>query len=117
MAVRVKGLSETVRAFNKLDRSLGRELQRELKKVAEPVVRSGQSKIGRYAGASVSTIGPRASGASVFVTQRAKKVTGKRGDFGQLQMRKLEEALDENERKVINRIEDFLDRFTNSEGF
>lgn len=115
--VRVTGLKETVRAFNKLDRSLARETQKELKKVATPVVRGGQSKIARYAGASVSTIGTRISGASVFVTQRARKVTGKRGDFGRLQMRLLEEALDENEREVIDGLEDFLDRFTSSEGF
>jgi hypothetical protein len=117
VAVRVTGLEETVRAFRKLDRSLGREMQTELKKVAKPVMRSGQSKIGQYQGASVSTIGVRASGASVFVTQRAKKVTGKRGDFGRLQVGLLEESLDENEREVINGIEDFLDRFTSKEGF
>lgn len=115
--VRVEGLKETVRAFNKLDRSVSKELQKELKTAAEPVVSSARSKVGRYAGASVSTIGARTRGASTYVAQRAKKVTGQRGDFGFKQQRKLEEALEENEEKVIEGVERALDRLTRSEGF
>lgn len=117
MAVRVQGLQETVRAFNKLDRTVSREIQRELKKAAEPVTQAGREKISRYPGASIGTISPRATGASVFVTQKARKKTGLRPDFGGLQQRRLDEALNENEDRVIEGIEDFLDLITNSEGF
>lgn len=112
--VRVKGLRETVRAFNKLDRGITRQLQKELKKEAQPVVSSAQAKIGRYQGARAASIGPRAAGGSVFVTQRAKKVTGQRPDFGALQMRRMLEALDENRDRVVDGIEDALDRFINA---
>jgi hypothetical protein len=117
MAVRITGLQETVRAFNKLDRAVSREIQRELKKAAEPVETAGREKISRYAGASVGTIRPRAAGSSVWITQKARKVTGLRPDYGFLQQRRLDEALNENEDKVEANLEDFLDRLTRSAGF
>lgn len=110
MAVQIKGLHEVVRGFNKVHRATSREIQTELKKAAEPVATAGREKISRYTGASVGTITPRASGASVFVTQRARKVTGLRGDFGGLQQRRLDEALNENEDVVERRVENALDR-------
>lgn len=117
MAVHAKGLDEVIRGFTRLDKRLAKETRDELKKVAEPVLQAGRSKISRYQGAKVSSIRPRARGASVYVTQNARKVTGHRGDFGALQQRRLDEALDENESKVERGVEDFLDRFTSSEGF
>lgn len=110
MAVQIKGLQEVVRGFNRVHRATSRQIQAELKKAAEPVATAGREKISRYAGASVGTIGPRASGASVFVTQRARKVTGLRGDFGGLQQRRLDEALNENEDVIETRVEQALDR-------
>lgn len=117
MAVRVRGLRETVSAFRKYDRALGTELRNELKKAAEPVAASARSKVTRWQGASTK-IAPRASGASVFVRQNARKVTGRRGDFGALQMRRaFIPALQENEEKVLSEVEDALDRFASSAGF
>src|SRR6266542_2626614 len=114
--VRVRGLKETVRAFNQLDRNLSKEVRDSLKKAAEPVAASAKAKIGVYRGASLGTIGPRAAGSSVFVTQRAKKVTGQRGDFGALQMRRMIEALGEHEADVMRAVEDALDDLTRSAG-
>lgn len=103
MAVRVEGLREVVRGFNRSARATKREFQLELKKVAEPVAAAGREKISRYQGASVGTIVPRAQGVtSVFVTQKARKKTGLRPDFGGVQQRRLDEALNENE-DVIER--------------
>lgn len=117
-AVRITGLRETVRAFNKLDRAVTREVQKELKQAAQPVADTAKQKLSRYGGAKVSTVRPRARGASVFVTQGAKKVTGKRGDFGVLQQRQvLEPALEENREQVFHGVELALDRLTHSEGF
>lgn len=110
MAVQISGLQEVVRGFSRVQRSTSREIQRELKKAAEPVVSSGREKISRYEGASTGTIRPRARGASVWVTQGARKVSGLRGDFGGLQQRRLDEALAENESGVEAGVEAALDR-------
>jgi hypothetical protein len=110
MAVLIRGLTEVVRGFNKVHRATSREIQRELKKAAEPVATSGREKISRYPGASTGTINPRAAGASVYVTQRARKVTGQRPDFGALQQRRLDEALNEHEDEVERGVEAALDR-------
>lgn len=116
--VRISGLKETIQAFNKLDRSLTKEVQKALKEVAEPVAADARVRIGRYRGAQTRTIKPRSRGASTFVTQGAKKVTGKRGDFGLLQMRRgLIPALEANEDKVIKGVEDALDHLTRDAGF
>jgi hypothetical protein len=115
--VRVKGLNETVRAFNKLERSVAREIQKELKHAAEPVATEAKSRISKYRGASLNTIRPRARGASVFVTQNARKVTGLRGDYGVKQQRLFEQALEDKQPLVVRGIEETLDRITQAEGF
>lgn len=117
MAVRVRGLRETVSAFRQFDRALGKSLRDELKKAAEPVAASARQKVTRWQGASTK-IAPRASGASVFVRQNARKVTGRRGDFGALQMRRaFIPALEENQEKVLSGVEEALDRFADQAGF
>lgn len=116
--VRVKGLRETVRALNKVNRSVAREVREELKRAAEPVAGRARRKLSRYRGASLGTIGPRARGGAVFVTQRARKVTGRRGDFGAIQMREgLVPALDEGREEVMRDVEAALDRLGRSAGF
>ena len=118
MAVRVEGLSGLVRDFRKLEKTLAREVQGRLKKVAEPVVQSSRAKVGRWRGSKPSQIRPRVRGSSVYVTQHARKVTGRRGDFGSLQMRKaLAPALEENESEVERGLEDVLDDLANRNGF
>jgi hypothetical protein len=116
--VRIKGLRETIRAFNKLEASVALEIRNELKDLAEPVAETARQKISRYAGASVGTIGPRASVRGAFVTQRAKKVTGQRADFGALQMtRGMIPALEEHEDEIVSGVEKTLDRLTATAGF
>lgn len=116
--VRVSGLRETVAAFRRIDGSLVKEVRDALKEAAEPVASSARQKISRYRGASLGTIRPRASGASVFVRQDARKVTGRRGDFGALQMRKgLEPALEENAEEVVSKVDDALGKLAGESGF
>lgn len=109
--IRIRGLKETAAAFRRLDKGLIKELQGGFKDAAEPVASSARGKISRYQGASVGTIKPKARQLNVRVEQGARKVTGKRGDFGSLQQRKLIEALDENQSEVYGKIERVLDRF------
>jgi hypothetical protein len=114
--VRVTGLKETQAAFRKADKGLAKLVREDLKEAAQPVADSGREKISAYRGAKVSSIRPRVTGRSVFVRQSASKVTGKRGDFGALQWRKLAEALDENEDKVREGVEEALDRLIDRAG-
>jgi hypothetical protein len=116
--VRVRGLAELNRALNTLNKEAKRAVLNELKTAAVPVAVDARSKISRYQGASLGTIRPRATGRSVFVTQSARKVTGKRGDFGALQMtRGLMPALDENTDKIVSGLEHAIDRLAASQGF
>ena len=115
--VRVRGLSETIRAFNRLDYKLGGEARSALKKVAEPVAEDARGRISRYGGASTSTIAPVTSTRSVFVRQRQGKRGGGHAQFGALQMRHLLGALYDNEGKIREGLEDALDDLTREEGF
>jgi hypothetical protein len=116
-SVRVKGLRETQRALGKCEGGVGKTMLAAGKAAAEPVAVSAREKIGRYAGASVGTIRPRASVRGAFVTQGARKVTGLRGDYGKLQMGLMIEALDEERGHVIELYELGLYRLTKSAGF
>ena len=116
--VRVRGLSQTIRAFSVLEKGVRAEILGELRSIAEPVARDSQDLLSGYQGISLATIRPRTSVRGAFVTQGARKVTGQRPDFGSLQMRKglipaLEAHADELEPAVGNA----LDRLTRAAGF
>src|SRR3954469_23745052 len=96
-AVRVKGLREFQRAVGRASKETKKTVRDGLKQAAGPVVEAARAKEGKWAGSSVGTIGPRLTQRSVFVTQRARKVSGLRPDFGALQMREaFIPALNEN---------------------
>ena len=115
--VRVYGVQEVNRAFRHVDRSLALEFGKDLKAAAAPVVAAAKAKE-KWQGASIGTIRAKRAGARVYVEQSAKKVTGKRGDFGALQMRQaLIPALDENAAEVFAGVEIVLDKYANSAGF
>lgn len=116
--LRVENLREFLRAVNKIDRGEKKAIKDTLAEAAQPVAATARQRLSRYAGASLTTIGPRVVTAGVFVTQRARKVTGKRGDFGALQMREgLIPALAEHEDDVVEALEDALDDLGRSAGF
>ena len=115
--VRVFGVAEVNRAFRQVDRSLASEFGADLKAAAAPVVAAAKAKE-RWQGASINTIRAKRAGARVYVEQSAKKVTGKRGDFGALQMRQaLIPALDENAAEVFAGVELVLDKYADHAGF
>lgn len=116
-SVRVKGLREVQRALRQVDKQLGNDFREELKKAGEPVAASARAKLTQWQGASTN-VKVHALGKGVFVRQQAKKVTGNRGDFGSLQMRKaFIPALVENEDRIEKDVEDALDRFVDKAGF
>jgi hypothetical protein len=116
--VRVNGLRETVRALDKVNRDAKKVVLAELASVAEPIAATARTKISRYQGASLSTITPRATTKGVFVRQNARKVSGRRSDFGALQMTHgLLPALADHADEIIPRLERALDQFGASQGF
>jgi len=79
------GLRETRRAFRRMSGGLDVAVRAALREAAWPVARAARAKE-TWDGASVSTIGPIVRARGVAVTQRKRKVTGLRPDFGALQM-------------------------------
>lgn len=116
--LRVRGLSQTIRAFSVLEKGVRAEILGELKSIAEPVAREAQDLLSEYQGLSIRTIRPRSSVRGAFVTQGAKKVTGRRPDFGALQMREgLIPALEAHEPDLEPKVGEALDRLTRAAGF
>lgn len=97
---------------------LNAALREELKRTAEPVAREARSLVSQWQGAKTSTIGPRVVLAGVYVTQRARTVTGLRGDFGALQMtHAMIPALEHNEENIVAGAERAIDAIENLGGF
>lgn len=115
--VRIRGWNEISRSLNNIKRGSHKTVLGGMLKAAEPVRRDWAGRVGRYQGASTSTITPKMTTKGVFVTQRARKVTGKRGDFGALQMRHGLSALADNEDETRREVEKDLDRLISGEGF
>lgn len=116
--IKVEGYREAARALHQMDRSAEKEVRAALKKAAGPVVEEARGLIGKYQGASTKTIGPKTVQKGVYVTQRARKVTGKRGDFGALQMRKgLIPALNNNAAEIEKDVLDAVDELALRAGF
>jgi len=114
----VRGYREADRAFRKLSHELSSEFRGEMMEAAEPIARAAREKLSRFAGVSLETIRPVALARGVVVRQDARKVTGKRADFGAIQMtRGFIPAAEENEHRVIEGLEHALDRLTREAGF
>ena len=114
--VHITGLRELNRSLAIANLGAAKAVKEGLKRAAEPVAQAAKEKVSRYPGASVGTIGPRVGVAGVWVTQRAKKVSGKRSDFGTLQQKHLEASLDEHADEVSNVVEVGLDGLFGSAG-
>jgi len=95
------------------------ELRAALRAAAWPIATDARSRLAsKYAGASSRTIGPRVTVAGAAVTQRARKVTGNRGDFGALQMRNVMiPALHAHEEEVEAAAAHVIDVLENIGGF
>lgn len=125
--VQVEGLRELNRAFARLGKDVNREMRGELKKVAEPVASDAQ----QLAASRIRNIGPRWSQMRVGVTQKLVYVVPKqkgrlsrrnpklkRPNMAPLLMtRALVPALHENEQRIVQRLENLLDRLADENGF
>lgn len=102
--------------MERLEKGSTQTIRAALMQVAEPVAASARQRISAYAGARTNTIRPKATGVgTVYVRQNARKRTGKRPDFGSLQMRKgLIPALGQNEERIERGLESALDQLIGS---
>lgn len=93
-------------------------LRAALTRAAEPVAREARDLISEFPGAKTSTIGPRVVMNGVYVTQRARKVTGARPDFGALQMVEgMIPALEHNEENIMQGAEGAIEALARLGGF
>jgi hypothetical protein len=116
--VRVKGQKELVRALGKIDKNLKREVQQGLSEAATVVASDARSRFANVDVGSAAGFRPRVRGASAFVGQRKRRTTGKRGDYGALQMRRaLIPALESKQEEVVGKLDRMLGRLGGEAGF
>jgi len=131
----VRGLTELVRSFKVMPELLVEEFVDELEEAARPVALAGQAKapttmsgMGKPSESnrawSAMRVGiAKRNPAHVWVApqlrrgHRKQSRTQKDKFAERMQSRALDPALKENEAKVVERIEDLLDRIGRKEGF
>lgn len=117
-SVRVEGYREAMRGLNKVDSGIKDLFKDAFKEIGQPIAADIQGRLTGFQGISLGTIGPKVTTKGMFVTQRKRKVTGKRGDFGSLQMtRGFLPAAEDNQEKVDEALEEVFDRLADSAGF
>ena len=116
--IRVRGYRETSSALYRVNRGARVALAAGLKAAAEPIAADARSRLSGYGGMKTNTIRPRATTQGVYVTQAAKKVTGRRPDFGSLQMVKgLIPAAYGRQDDIVTKVEEAFLVLTKTEGF
>lgn len=116
--VRVKGLRELDRALRKMDKELSRELRSTLKEAAEIVAVDARSRFERISPSSAASMRARAKAKGATVEQAKGRTTGKRPDYGALQMRTaLLPALEAKQEQVIEKVDDLIGRLGSRNGF
>jgi hypothetical protein len=110
--VKVEGLKQLDRALKQTDKEAAKGLRKELREAAKVVAMDARQKFMGVDGRSAMGIRPRVrSGLVAVAEQSRKRTTGKRPDYGALQMRSaLMPALRENQDEVIRRVDDMLER-------
>lgn len=115
--LRVVGYREAASALNKVNRKAKATLFAGLRAAAEPIALDARQRLMGYQGMSTSTIRPSATQRGVVVVQRKKKTTGKRPDFGSLQMKQgLLPALYQNQDDISQKVEDAFTALILTEG-
>lgn len=118
-AVKVHGLRQLGRAFKAADADLTRELDRELLAVGQIVADDARRRFNAVDERSAAGFRPRLRGfGRLEVEQRRRRKTGKRPDYGALQMRRaLLSARAANTERVVDSLDAMLDRIGRTNGF
>lgn len=118
LEVRVIGLRELQRALRAVSADAAKELRRELKELAEPVREEARRLFAPLSPRSAAGFRVAVRSRGVAVEQRLRRTTGRRPDFGSLQMqRALLPALGAKRGEVERGLEEMLDRLGSKEGF
>jgi len=117
--VRVKGLRELNAALHRIDRDLGKELDKGLLEAGMLIAQNARNRFGVYDQKSAMGFRPRMRGfGRLVVEQRYRKTTGQHPEFGSLQMRKaLLPARSDEEPALVAGLELMLDRLGSENGF
>jgi hypothetical protein len=115
--VTVRGAKELKAAFRELDAETKKGLGREISKAAQPVRDEARNLLQKYQGISLKTIRVKRSGPVVSIQQGATKTTGKRPDFGALQMTHgLVPAVEDKSSEVVEAVGSAIDRWITQVG-
>lgn len=119
LGVKTKGLKELRRALKGVDADASKELDNQLKEVAEVVASGARQLFTAIDSRSAAGFKPRLRGFSqVMVTQTRRRKSGQRPDYGSLQMRRaLIPALWSNKTNIERRLENMIESVGNSHGF
>ena len=110
-SIEVKGWKELIRASRQVEPNTRREMRRAFREVGELVRSDAAARFSPIDARSAAGYKVRVRQRGVAVQQSLRKTTGKRPDYGALQMRRaLLPALTANEAETEQRIEDALDR-------
>lgn len=117
--VKVKGLREFHRALKNVNDGVKRELESELRAAGEIVASGARTRFVGVDARSAAGFKSRVKGfGRVVVEQSRRRTTGRRGDFGSLQMRRaLLPSVAEHEPQVLRAVEGMLDRLGRENGF
>ena len=108
--IEVKGWKELVKASRELPANSRRELRKAFRESGELVRSDAAARFSPIDARSAAGYKVRVRQSGVAVQQSLRKTTGKRPDYGALQMRRaLLPALDANEAETMQRIEAALD--------
>lgn len=110
-AIRIEGLRELERALKAADVDAAKGLRKELREAAKIVSLDARARAGRFGARTAMGMVPRVRSGLVAVAEQSRgRTTGKRPDFGRVQMRvALEPALEAKRDEVERHIEDMLD--------
>ena len=117
--VRVRGLRELQRDFKKMGGGLNKDIDRELREAGQIVADDARSRFSGISASSAAGFRPRTRGfGRVVVEQRKGRTTGRRGDYGALQMRRaLLPALGAKQDEVVKALDQMLGRLGGENGF
>ncbi len=111
-------MRELQRDFRKIDKGLAKEVRDGLREGGDIVRVEASSRFTRYDARSAAGYKTRVRQRGVAVEQSIGRTTGKRPDFGRLQMdRALEPALEDKRDQVIDSVDKVLGRLAGDNGF
>lgn len=114
--LRVRGYREFVRATNRAGLDARRAVRANFRQVGEPVRADAQRRFAKYSQRSATSFRVAVLVSGIRVEQGLRKTTGKRPDYGALQMRKallpaLQAKAPEVERAMEHAIDQVADHF------